>query len=267
MLIESVYDGARKAGIDAQITGGKIRDGAYIALYGLGAHDRIQHAGKPNVISFDAGYWERKLDVPIRKYRVSIGGFHCPQRIFKGPRPSPERWQECGLQIAQDSQNKLGPILLVGNGPKSNRIGAENWCAEMSKNLREWFPDRKIWYRPKPKRAYDKGVDYDGVAEKINIDSVLDQVSLVVCRHSNVAIDAARRGVPVACDDGMAKAIYKWAAWEISDSQRYGNGAITGAVALSRRTEFLHRLAWWQWSMTEIRNGKFWPWMLEELSR
>ena len=31
------------------------------------------------------------------------------------------------------------------------------------------------------------------------------------------------------------------------------------------REEFLHRLAWWQWSAAECRSGEFWGWMTEVL--
>lgn len=259
-LIEAVHEGAVKAGLDSRIvTNGKPRSGAYLALYGLGGSDRIKYAGQPNVISFDAGYWERKLDLETRKYRVSIGGFHCPERIFRGPNHGPDRWNESGLRIDEKGGDPNGPILLVGNGPKSNRIGASNWCAEMSRNLREWFPQHQIWYRPKPRRAHDQGVDYDALAEGKDIDKVLAQCSLVVCRHSNVAVDAARCGTPCLTEDGAAKALYMkpdehfWKAY--------------GQPECNTRIEFLHRLAWWQWSAGEIRSGKFWPWMIEELAR
>lgn len=251
------------AGLDSRIVSNdKTRKDALIVLYGLGGSDRIAYAGQPNVISFDAGYWDRKLEMSVRKYRVSIGGFHCPNRIFRGPHPGPDRWNESGLSMAESGGNPKGPILLVGNGPKSNRIGAAGWCADMSRKLREWFPDRTIWYRPKPKRAHDQCVVYDGIADDRDIDKVLAQCSLVVCRHSNVAVDAARCGVPCVCEDGAAAAIYDRPA---SAKPR---GPKTREPWMPRdweRAAFLHRLAWWQWSMSEIRAGLFWPWMLKQL--
>lgn len=257
-LVEAAHEGAAKAGLQSRIVmNGKVRDGALVVLYGLGGIDRIRFAGLPNVISLDAGYWERSIDLETRKFRVSIGGFHCPERIFRGPNPGPDRWNESGMTIAEKGGDPDGPILLIGNGPKSNRIGAANWCAEMSRNLREWFPGKTIWYRPKPKRAHDEGVDYDALAEKINIDSVLAQCSVIFCRHSNVAVDAARCGIPCGCEDGAGAAIYP----KPEIARLYG----TAFINLQRRSEFLHRLAWWQWSMAEMRAGLFWPWMLKQL--
>jgi hypothetical protein len=260
-LIEAAHEGAQKAGLNSRIvTNGNVRSGAYIVLYGLGGADRIAYAGQPNVISFDAGYWERKLDLPARKFRVSIGGFHCPERIFRDPYPGPDRWNESGLAIAESGGDPKGPILLVGNGPKSNRIGAANWCAEMSRNLREWFPDQKIWYRPKPKRAHDCGVDCDAVADDREIEKVLAKCSLVICRHSNVAVDAARCGVPCVAEDGAGHSIY-----HAPDSLGNPENGLPCMPNVKKRAELLHRLAWWQWSIAEIRAGLFWPWMLRQI--
>jgi hypothetical protein len=67
--------------------------------------------------------------------------------------------------------------------------------------------------------------------------------SLVVCRHSNVAIDACIAGVPVECDDGAAFALYR-------------NGPQPDENA---RREFLGRLAWWNWGGTRPpRRGDSW---------
>lgn len=262
-LVHAAHEAAVRHGLDSRlVTNGKVRSDALVVLYGLGGSDRIGYAGKPNVISFDAGYWERKLDLQVRKYRVSIGGFHCPERIFRGPNPGPERWNQSGLTIADSGGNPNGPILLVGNGPKSNRIGAASWCAEMSGKLREWFPAKTIWYRPKPRRAHDQGVVYDGLAEGKDIDKVLAQCSLVVCRHSNVSVDAARCGVPCVCDDGAAATIYD----RTESAKPKGHKTREPWMPMDwERAMFLHRLAWWQWSISEIRAGMFWPWMLERV--
>jgi hypothetical protein len=242
-LIAALVDGA--AGLDAQWTA-RPRPDAYLVLYGLGGVDRVQFAARQRLIAFDAGYWNRTGS--DRSFRVSVGGFHCPRLIMQGPRPGPERWLASGLSLQQADCN--GPVLLVGNGPKSNRVGAEGWAGLKSAEIRAKFPGRKIWYRPKPKRPMENGVAHDGIAVG-SIDHVLQQVSLVVCRHSNVAVDACRWGVPVVCDDGAAAAIYPQ---RLDDWERQPDAAT--------REEFLHRIAWWQWQVRECRDGSFWNWML-----
>lgn len=245
-LMQAVEKGALLVGHDAILTDRPRRSGALIVLYGLGGSDRSMLAGRRDVVSFDMGYWERKGD--DRHCRVSIGGYHCPDLIFKGPNPGGARWSKHALPIAANVERE-GPIMLVGNGPKSEAIGARGWAERKSKEIRAMFPGRKIVYRPKPKRPHEPGVVCDAVSDE-PIESALAKVSLVVCRHSNVAVDACRLGVPVVCDDGAAASIYP---------QQLGR--YLEQPDMRRRVEFLHRLAWWQWSARECADGTFWKWI------
>jgi len=250
-LMQAVLDGARNLSIDAHLGLRQGGVGSVVMLYGMGGADRRMHAGKANVVSFDMGYWSRKGD--DRHYRVSIGGYHCPELIFRGENPGPARWAKYGLPVA-GRFDPFGPIMVVGHGPKSEAIGARGWAADKSREIRRTFPGRRILYRPKPKRPHEPGVTCDAVSHEA-IEYALQKCSLVVCRHSNVAVDAARLGVPVVCDDGAAAAIYPSA---LTDWQ--------SQPSAERRAEFLHRLAWWQWSVAECRNGAFWQWINGVLS-
>jgi len=231
---------------------GPARSGAALVLYGLGGQDRygfgLQHAanGAP-LIAWDVGYWSRKGDDSTRKLRVTINGLHPPQYIMRGPRPSSSRWLASGLSVQQRG-DPAGPIILVGNGPKSNAIGARGWAATKSLEIRDAFPGRRVIYRPKPERPNEPGVICDAVSTVQPIDALLSGASLVVCRHSNVAVDACRLGVPVVCEDGAAAAIYPS---NLSDAQSQPPPEL--------RIEFLHRLAWWQWS--PIESAEFWKWI------
>lgn len=222
-----------------------------LVLYGLGGSDRytvaMRHINQGGtVISFDIGYWERKL--PLRKYRVSINGFH-PDCVMQGPRPTGSRWSSAGLEIRGSGGEPDGPIMLVGNAPKSIAVGARSWTAKKSREIRKAFPGKKILYRPKPKRPREAAVEYDDLSTG-PIDSDLSRCSLVVCRHSNVAVDACRLGVPAVCDDGAAAAIYPQKLAEIDRQPDHAT-----------RVEFLHRLAYWQWRHDEAQS--FWVWLLK----
>jgi hypothetical protein len=247
-LIDALFDGAR--GLDAAWLRGSPRPDAYVVLYGLGGSDRLPFANRERLIAFDVGYWDRQGGQ--RKFRVSVGGFHCPQFIMQGPRPAPDRFRSSGLSTRQGG-NPTGPIILVGNAPKSISIGAHGWTAAKSREIRAAFPGRRILYRPKPKKPQESGVVHDGISNG-PIDDVLQSASLVVCRHSNVAVDACRIGVPVVCDDGAAAAIYPQRLEDWQDQP-----------SADTRIEFLHRLAYWQWSEQECRSGAFWDWMKETL--
>ena len=222
-----------------------------LVLYGLGGADRYRvgmdhiEAGKP-LLSFDIGYWSRKL--PNRKYRFSLNGLH-PSMVMVCKHSGPGRFLESKLVIETIKTKKNGPIMLVGNAPKSIAVGAQDWTARTSKEIREQFPDRQIVYRPKPKRP----VEHDVVCDRVSsgpIESELKNISLVVCRHSNVAVDACFLGIPVVCTDGAAAGIYPNL---LSDYYRQPDAAT--------RVEFLHRLAYWQWGAYEVK--QFWQWFFE----
>lgn len=254
-LLEAFCESAASQGVDAQMMRHYTpRAGSVLMLYGLGGWDRLPHAKQHmasggHVISWDAGYWERKTD--DRKYRVSFDGFHCPDRIMRGPDPGPDRWNESGLSIT-DRHHPKGDIILVGNGPKSGAVGAAGWAAAKSREIRKVFPGRRIVYRPK-RNFIEPDVIRDGVANEEKIEKVLASAALVVCRHSNVAVDACRMSIPVVCDDGAASCIYPHSVKD------------TTQPPPELRREFLHRLAWWQWSHGEAEAGTPWPWIARQL--
>lgn len=251
MLLRHIFAGAK--GLDAQFTS-KPREDAWIILYGLGAHDRIQYATRGKVIAFDAGYWDRKLSLTERKYRVSINGFHCPELVARIPSQGPQRWAATELKVAESGGNPDGPIMLVGHGPKSVRAGASGWSAAKAAEIRKTFPGHSVLYRPKPDRPAEQGVGADGLSFG-PIENELKRVSFVVCRHSNVAVDACRAGVPVVCEDGAAASIYPNSLGEYGSQPTY-----------AERVEFLERLAWWQWSAAECASGLFWDWLLRAIA-
>lgn len=220
-----------------------------LVIYGLGGADRhtvgMDHVrnGRP-LLSFDLGYWDRKL--PHRKYRFSLNGLH-PSQVMESPYLGAGRFLRSGLKIQAVTHPKKGPVMLVGNAPKSIAAGAGNWTAKKSQELATLFPDQEIIYRPKPKRPAEQGVKCHRVSTG-DLSSELRNCSLVVCRHSNVAVDACLLGVPVVCSDGAAAAIYP------SKLEDYRN-----QPDLKTRTEFLHKLAHWQWGTNETE--LFWQWL------
>lgn len=217
-----------------------------LILYGLGGGYRFEAArnhllrGRP-FVAWDLPYWQRDG----RTFRLSVNGNH-PKTVMRGEYPGPQRFDAVGLATGSVAKPD-GPILLIGNGPKSNAVGAEGWAKRKAADIRQAFPDRPILYRPKPKRPADKGCERLPVSDGA-IDSALRGVSLVVCRHSNVAVDACRMGVPVVCDDGAASLIYPK---DLKDKDNQPSESV--------RREFLHRLAWWQYNINETALA--WEWI------
>lgn len=200
----------------------------WLMLWGAGhpahaeAAERHIASGGP-VVQWDLGY-------TAGHYRMAVNGWHPSVAQIEATPPDQKRWESLRIPI-WDSGNPSGPIVLVGLGPKSKRfLGDHDWERRKLAELRKRFPGRQIVFRPKPGRPFpDLKLPILGGP----IQDAIKGASLVVCRHSNVAVDAAIAGVPFECEDGAAM-------W-LTD--------------FSRREEFLHRLAWWQWRPDEAEQA------------
>lgn len=201
----------------------------WLMSYGLGHLVRRQWtqahvAGGGRLIGWDLGYWDREQSM-----RVTVDADH-PRRIPDMPatRPAP---------ALRHDADPHGPIVLVGMGRKSRQqfgLQGQEWELRTLAAIRAAYPRRRVVYRPKkPEPLADLTIAEGEIAD------VLRGASLVVCRHSNVAVDACVAGVPVVCEDGAAAALYG------SDLSRPVN------PSAAERRRFLDNLAWWQWLPTE----------------
>ena len=223
-----------------------------LMMYGNGHPVRrqwwLQHLARGGrCVGWDLGYWRHK-DENTCRMRLTIDADH-PQRMLR-PEP-PERWDAEGITLRHDS-DVMGPILLVGMGRKAQGVHgmpAQAWEKDALRRIRSACPGREVWF--KPKRVHDRPLA--GVRTVHGpIHQVLRGVSLVVCRHSNVAIDACIAGVPVVCEDGAAAALYR------SDLAK------PVAPRLDARLAFLRSLAWWQWKPEEAPQA--WSYIINRLN-
>lgn len=208
--------------------------GRLLVLFGVGAPlhapARRAHVRAGGVVlHFDLGYFGRQKEDGY--LRMSINDDH-PQRWLSRTPADPSRWRTLGLQLRED-WDAGGHVILVGLGRKSRSyLHAQDWEAAKLRQLQVRFPGRRIVYRP-------KGRDFPVLPCECDSDTpiahLLQRASLVVCRHSNVAVDAALAGVPFEAEDGAAV----WLA------QR--------GFTPENRLDFLQRLAWWQWKASEAR--------------
>lgn len=222
-----------------------------LVVYGPGGPDRFPavqeqiRLGRAALL-FDIGYWDRAGYG--RKYRFSLNDLHpLPKYILAGPTPSSKRYDQSGLPIRQNAATAaMKRVLLVGNAPKACAVGARGWTSKKASQIRVLMPEHSIAWRPKPGRPREARVDHDSVSIE-NIVKAVAGSTLVVCKHSNVAIDACIQGVPVVCENGAASAIYPS---RLQDRELQ--------PSFEQRKEFLHRLAYWQWSQYETND--FWGW-------
>lgn len=204
---------------------------------GHGAARDAQLARGGHAYLWDMGYFGRRKREGY--LRVSIDHQH-PQQWLDLTSSDPSRWDEHGIALREDFTPK-GHVVLVGMGPKSHAfLKTQGWEQAKLAELRRRFPGRRIVFRPKPGRPHPE------IACEVNatdsIERVLKGASLVVCRHSNVAIDACIAGIPFECEDGAA-------SW------------IQGKpYTQATRLDLLRRLAWWQWKPEETAQA--WKFLL-----
>lgn len=191
-----------------------------LMLWGVGrpghsAHrDRAIHQGR-KVVMWDLGYKKGY-------YRLSIDHDH-PWRLFDR---TPETGREFPAKLREDASD--GPILLIGMGRKSKSyLNTYNWEPRKIGELKRRFPGVPIITRPKPKAG-------DGAAP---IEQAMKGCRLVVCRHSNVAVDACIAGIPFECEDG--------AAYWLRDKP----------YTPENRQRFLNKLAHWQYQVGEAKQA------------
>lgn len=204
-----------------------------LVLFGVGAPDRdaarkAHVASGRHVLLFDQGYFQRKK---ITGYvRCSIDHDH-PQAWLGRTKPDPSRWEALSIPLREDYSPE-GPIILVGLGRKSRSyLGLADWERQRLAELRLRFPRREVVYRPKrgsPALVLNVRTDADSPIEELLVGA-----SLVSCRHSNCAVDAAVAGVSFECDDGAAMYL------------------LHKPFTRENRRDFLWRLAWWQWKSQE----------------
>lgn len=235
---------AAAAPMNSVVTNGYRGRHGLLMLYGPGAERKLplvkQHLARGGrVAMWDLGYWDRPSSM-----RLSIDTLHPTAAQLAMSPPAGRR----GFALREDA-DPSGPIMLVGLGQKSvYAYGLSRplaWEEAKLADLRRRFPGRAVLWRPKG--AYATPFGGLQMRHGMPIDEALRGCSLVVCRHSNVAIDACIAGIPVECDDGAAHALY-----------RHGS-----TPTAERRALFLRRLSWWQWSRDEADDA--WQWIADVL--
>lgn len=188
-----------------------------LMLWGYGRPDHAavvaRHLAEGGrAIMWDLGYFGKHEGY----CRVSVDHWH-PQRLLDKTPADPSRFEFFGIEL-RECFNPRGRVVIAGLGDKSRRfLGLNGWEQMMQKKYRGAIIKRK--------------------RDKTPIQTILNGASLLVCRHSNCAIDATIAGVPFDCVDGAAM-------W-LRDKP----------FTKENRLDFLRRLAWWQWKAEEAEQA------------
>lgn len=242
----------KSAPVEIKVRDHYVGDCEILMTYGTGHPIRrpwwkAHRAAGGRCIGWDLGYWLRKEATTFRM-RATIDEDH-PHAMIRPE--SPQRFDDDHLKL-RNVYRKDGHIILVGLTRKSNvsyKSEPLEWERRQYKRLLGIYPGRPIIFRPK--RAKDPTPPGVRVMVRQSIEELLQDAALVVCRHSNVAVDACFAGVPVVCEDGAARAIY-------------GSDLAKPRVpSEAERREFLRSLAWWQWKPEEAPEA--WTYLLDRI--
>lgn len=238
-IMNHVRANAPLAGVKTTVTRYYHGNCDLLVMWGVGAmhmseiRQKHKDTGR-HVITLDIGYFPReKANGPVR---FSIDE-DFPIKFLDNTSTSRVRFDMTGVVLREDYREN-GHIVLAGIGPKHHeymRDVLDSWEVDKLKELKQRFPDKRILYRPKPRRDFVR-LDCE-MDDTSSIEDVLKGASLAVCCHSNVAVDAVIAGVPIEVDTNVA-------AWLAGKPYN----------AASRR-DFLNRLSWWQWRPTEFKSA------------
>lgn len=227
-----------------------------VVMWGLGhpeGQELLREArSRPgiHVIGFDLAYWNR--EGPNPSFRVSFDSAHPQAFVMRRAMPG-KRWEMVRIKLGSGGDPD-GPILLVGMGYKSAQTYGEEpgeWERRTYRAIRTAWPDKQIVFRPKRGGKNERPISGIQIAGAGSIESLLGAVSLVVCRHSNVAVDAIIAGIPAIAEDGAASAVL-------------GNSIVgpqsVPALDDTTRLCFLRNLAWFQYTFDELARSAPWLW-------
>jgi hypothetical protein len=237
-MLDALIATAEEAGVRIKVSEKWTNSTPVLMSYGLGhplrskwTEAHVKAGGR--LIGWDLAYWDRD-----NAMRCTVDHLH-PWRLIRDM-PA-DRWESAGISLREDADPE-GPIVLIGMGRKSRSqfsMFDRAWERESLKQIKKNYPGKTIIYKPKrPEDLMPGCVTVNG-----HIEEALKGASLVVCRHSNVAVDACIAGVQVVCEDGAAKVLY--------------NNDLSNPVNPSKeaRLRFLQNLAYWQWKPSEARDA------------
>lgn len=212
------------------------------------AAQEYRATGRP-VICLDVGYFQREAKYGAdRQCKIALNDPH-PEYLPDAPA---DRFERLGIKL-RDLHDPSGPVIVAGLGAKSRRWlygnSRPDWELDAIEQARKL--GHQVVYRPKAKFGETlPGIQSIGRKEA-DIETVLRGANLVISRHSNVtAVDAVILGVPAVCETGPGVNI-----WPRKIKVTYPDR--------EARRIYLQQLAYWSWSVNELKRGDPWDWILQ----
>lgn len=203
-------------------------------------------------IILDKGYVRtRRPGERVWEYwRVAVGDHHPTAGLMDEAMPA-DRWEGLELECKRWRPSGL-QILLAGSSAKYHEFYGlpepTEWATSVVGELRK-HTTRPIVYRPKP--SWDGAVPIPGThfsGPKENVMNAMANAWAVVTHGSNITFEAALEGIPsIVLGNAVAAPISSHELSEINEPK------------LGRRRQWLHNLAYRQFTETELETGFAWP--------
>lgn len=227
-----------------------------VVLYGLEGNMPLifrHYATRKWAIYVDLGYWGRREGGRFTGYhKVAVNGRH-PTAYFRTPQHDRKRISHFPDLLAspwRDDQDGHH-VLVCGMGDKgalAEGFHPEAWERSAIHMIRQ-HSERPIVYRPKPSWKEAKPIEGTIFSPHTTVlEKELEGAWAVVSHHSNACVDALVAGVPVFCDEGVAKPLSSPSPSQI-ERCLYPEG----------RDAWMADLAYTQWTPAEMEAGE--PWL------
>ena len=250
VIAEAAYSGVRRVGdrpvmkLAQQYTG---PNSDYGVFYGLSNGLKRILDGHPCALYADLGYWKRRLHSRYDGYHKLILNARHPIDYFQNRKHDLTRLRDLGLNIKPWRRNG-NHIIVAGMSDKAARFEGlvpGQWERDIIAKLKK-ITDIPITYRAKPSCMRTRAIPGTTFNRELDLDKQLASAHAVVCRQSNVAVDAIVAGVPVYCEYGVGKALSMGDIKEINDPF---------IPTDEQRLDFLADVSWTQFSTHEIATG------------
>lgn len=203
-------------------------------------------------VHIDLGYFGRRDGGRMAGYhKITVDDRH-PTAYFRSREHSGHRIRQFGIKPAPWREpNPNAPVIIAGMGPKG--AAAEGylhgeWETEAARIIRR-YSKRPIIYRPKPNCPGSPaiaGTIYTP-PDSVPLLTQLAGAHAIVSHHSNANVEALVAGIPSFTEAGVAMAM------GLSDL-----AMIETPLMPLTRDQWLADIAWCQWSVAEMAEGKPW---------
>lgn len=260
LLAEAFLDGVRMHGdeVDKRSLGEPFAADCDVAvMVGVKSKDLWREHARAGVqlVYLDKGYDRHSRDDDIRGWeywRAAVNG-HQPTSKFRPDYPK-DRAELFGWKFKP--WRKAGDhIVIAGSSQKYHSFydlkDPTDYASKLVKFLKS-HTRRPIVYRPKP--SWKDAVPIDGTrfsARDESISQVLDNAWCLITHGSNACFEAMLAGIPsIVIGDAVMKPI-STAEPAKAESLRLASDG--------ERQQVLNFLAYQQWTMAEMLDGKAWP--------